>query len=385
VRSPPTFQTESEIRVDLHAGPLGALAPIWQALIDPLHPGAPFRTFEWVSAWWSARSRAHQAFVLVARRGGEVVGLLPLYAVSTPLAGRQLRFMGDGVVGSDYLGAIARREHLPAVCAAFARRLGELPVDKVELDGLLADDLLVAALTTSPRAESEQRYRCPYVRTRGDFDEYLSSLPEGVGQQFKRRLHTLQRVHGFDLEVLTSPDEIARGMEVLFALHRRRWALADGSDGIPGARVEAFHREAAHGLAHLGWARLFLLHVDGAPRAALYGWVYGGRFAFYQSGHEPAWRARSVGTVLLGLVIRSCFADGLSEFDFLHGSEPYKLRWATAWRQTVRVRLRREGLRLRLYETTRRLAHQLRAPVRRMLPRRAHTVLRRLQRAREFW
>jgi CelD/BcsL family acetyltransferase involved in cellulose biosynthesis len=325
-----------------------------------------------------------QEFVLVARRGGEIVGLLPLYGVSTPLIGRQLRLMGDGVVGSDYLGAIAESEHLSAVSAAFASRLAELPVDLVELDGLLADDPLVAAITASPRAQAELRYTCPYIRTRGDFDEYLSTRPEGVGQQFRRRLRTLQRLRGFGLEVLTSPDEIGRGMEVLFALHRRRWALAGGSDGIPGARVEAFHREAARGLARLGWARLFLLHVDGAPRAALYAWMCGGRLAFYQSGHEPAWRSRSVGTVLLGLVIRACFADGLSEFDFMHGSELYKLRWATDSRQTVRVRLRGEGLRPELYAATRRCAQQLRVPVSQMLPRRARTVLRRLRRAREL-
>jgi len=370
--------------VDLHTGPLENLAPAWQALIDPLHPGAPFRTFEWISSWWNAQSRARQPFLLLARRNREIVGLLPLYAAPTILGGRHLRFMADGVVGSDYLGAIARPEHLAAVSAAFARRLAQLPFDVIELDGLLADDHLVAALTTSPRVETEQRYRCPYIRTRGDFNQYLSGLPDGTGSQFKRRLHTLQRIPGFALEVLTSPEEIALGIEVLFALHRQRWALAGGSDGIVGARVEAFHREAANGLARRGWARIFLLHADGAPRAALYGWVYGSRLAFYQSGQEPAWRARSVGTVLLGLVIRACFADGLSEFDFLHGSEPYKLRWATDSRQTVRVRMRGEGLRPRLDAATRRFAHRWRGHVRQVAPESARAVLLRLQRTREL-
>jgi CelD/BcsL family acetyltransferase involved in cellulose biosynthesis len=292
--------------------------------------------------------------------------------------------MGDGVVGSDYLGAIAQPEHLSAASAAFARRLAEFANENIELDGLLADDPLVAAVMRSARAESQRRYECPFVRTRGDFDKYLSGLPEATGKQFKRRLHALQRIPGFALEVLTSPEEIARGIEVLFALHRRRWALAGGSDGIPGPRVEAFHRETARGLAHLGWARVFLLHVGGAPRAALYGWAHGGRLAFYQSGYEPAWRARSVGTVLLGLVIQACFADGLGEFDFLHGSEPYKLRWATDSRWTVRVRLRGEGLGPQVYDAMHRFAHQVRGRVARVVPRHARAVLVHLQRAREL-
>src|SRR5205823_2408897 len=78
-----------------------------------------------------------------------------------------------------------------------------------------------------------------------------------------------------------------------------------------------------------------------AVRAALYGHTAGGRYAFYQSGYDPAWRARSVGTVVLGAAIEDAFAAGLREFDFLRGDEDYKAVFASGRRQLVRVRLAR--------------------------------------------
>src|SRR5262249_15622333 len=99
-----------------------------------------------------------------------------------------------------------------------------------------------------------------------------------------------------------------------------------GPTAAPGPRGGGSHAGGAGAWASLGWPHLLVLHVEGAPRAALYGLCHGDRFAFYQSGHEPAWRPRSVGTVLLGHVLRHCHAAGLREFDFLRGSEPYKFR-----------------------------------------------------------
>src|SRR5207253_64572 len=231
------------------------------------HPGAAFRSAAWLAPWWKTHSQSRRAHILIAKRGGRPTALLPLYR-----EGRRFKLMGEGVVGSDYLGVIARQEDLDEAGRLLAFHLAALDADEVELDGL------------------------------------------------------------------RSPAEVAAGMDSLLALHRRRWQLEGGSDGIT-PEVEDFHREAARRLAAVGWAVLFLLHAEGAPRAALYGFRHGDRFAFYQSGHEPEWRPRSVGTVLLGHTIRWAIEQGCSEYDFLRGDEAYKLKWANGARRTVRVRI----------------------------------------------
>src|SRR3954470_18609633 len=92
-------------------GDFDALAAHFAALEEPGRPGAAFRSWAWLSAWWKSFSSGREAHVLIASVAGDhgdIVGLLPLYAERSPLGGRRLALMGDGVVGSDYLGIIGR-------------------------------------------------------------------------------------------------------------------------------------------------------------------------------------------------------------------------------------------------------------------------------------
>jgi CelD/BcsL family acetyltransferase involved in cellulose biosynthesis len=325
-----------------------------------------------------ARERDGAAGESRAGLGGAVVALLPLYAERTRLGGRRLRLMGDDIVGSDYVGVVARPEDEPRAARAFAAHLAALPVDEVRLDGLLAADPLGRALAGA--ATIAPRHACPHIALRGGFEAYLAARPEGAGEQWTRRLRWLARRPGFAVVEHADPDAVAAAMDVLFELHRRRWALDGGSQAIDGAPVESLHRDAAAGLARRGWARLWLLTVCGAPRAALYGFRHGRRFAFYQAGHDPAWRPRSVGTVLLGAVIARCFDEGLEEFDFLRGDEPYKWRWANGGRATVAVTLTGPGARAWLGSTGNEAWARVREAVKSTLPPATLEGLRRARR-----
>ena len=359
------------IEVAAHRGDLDALAASWEALVDPGHPGASFRSWAWISAWWKSFSLGREPFVLVARQAGAIVGLLPLCAERSPLGGRRLLFIGEGIVGSDYLGVVCRRADEERLAAAFARHLGHEPFDELCLDGILRGDALLPALEgvlPASRSEVEPRYKCPHVTLAGDFERYLRTLPDGTGPQWKRRLRWLEKRPGFAIERLTDPAALVPGLDALFELHHKRWAIEGGSDAIDSRDVEAFHRLAGHALAERGLARLYLLQVEGAPRAALYGFAHGDRFAFYQAGYDPEWRQRSVGTVLLGHVVEECFAEGRSEYDFLRGSEPYKLKWANGWRETVRLRARDASLRALVHDAGRTAYWRLRDAGKRALP-----------------
>jgi CelD/BcsL family acetyltransferase involved in cellulose biosynthesis len=337
------------LAIERFGGGPDELREAWQALQPTEHPGAPFRSFAWIAAWWREAPPAIEPFVLVLRRDGQVAAILPAYLEPAFFGGRRLRLMGDDVVGSDYLGVVAPPGQEATAAALFAEELcAELRrggLAELVFDGLAEDDPLAVALAASDEAVVRPRYQCPAIRLAGSFDAYLEGRPGGVGGQWRRRRRWLAKRPGFRIHELAAPAEVAGGLETLFALHRARWRLEGGSDAITGSRVERFHRRSGVALARRGWARVFVLAADGAPRAALYGFRHGGRFAFYQAGHDPDWRCRSVGTVLLGEVIGRCFADGAREFDFLRGDESYKQGWATGARRTVEVRVVGRGAR----------------------------------------
>jgi CelD/BcsL family acetyltransferase involved in cellulose biosynthesis len=49
--------------------------------------------------------------------------------------------------------------------------------------------------------------------------------------------------------------------------------------------------------------------------------------------------------VLVGRTVEDAYARGLADYDFLRGTEPYKLDWAGDRRETCTVRLRAPSLR----------------------------------------
>jgi CelD/BcsL family acetyltransferase involved in cellulose biosynthesis len=376
MRSSPSLpELASPIEVAAERADLDALRPIWESLEDATHPGAAFRSWAWISAWWNSFSAGKEPFVLSARAGGKVVGLLPLFCDRTIIGGRRVALMGEGIVGSDYLGCVGGDE----AARAFAEFLASYDCDELSLDGLLPDDPLAVALQEKlgERALVDERYRCPHITLAGTFERYIAELPDGAGQQWKRRLRWLEKRDGFRMEELTAPDAVVAAMTPLWELHHKRWAVEGGSDAIDSPEVEAFHRDAARRLAERGWARLALMHVEGKTVAAWYGFRHGDRFAFYQAGYDPEWRQRSVGTVLLGWGIERCFADGVREFDFLRGTESYKLKWANGWRHTIRVRAPGPSLRARLFGKSRDSAQKLYSAAKRALPADALDFLRR--------
>ncbi len=334
-----------ELRVTVHEDPamIGALAQAWDALLDPQTPNAVYSSAAWLLPWWKSYGGGRQPRILTADRGERLVGVLPAYSLPT-LGGNQVRLLGDGLVGSDHLGTIAAPEEGRPVAEAFASHLLHHEADLLFERMSTEDPLLGALVRARPktvRLEWREVAPCPAVAIHAysGFSEWLASLPRGTGGQWLRRRRWFEKQSGFRLRVVTDRDSLGRGLDDLFRLHRERWSSEGGSQGIVGTTEETFHRQSAQRLAERGWARLFLLDAAGASRAALYGFERGGRFTFYQSGHEPAWRPHSPGTVLLGSAIERAFSEGLAEFDLGHGDEPYKALFATTSRALVTLRL----------------------------------------------
>jgi CelD/BcsL family acetyltransferase involved in cellulose biosynthesis len=245
---------------------------------------------------------------------------------------------------------LARAGEGSAVRDALARALAAEVAewDVVDLEDLPCGSPTVGALrrAVTPRgvrAQVERGYVCPAFAVRGTFGEHLARIRRR--ETYGRRVRWLARQPGFGIDVATTVEEAAGAMEDFLRLHRLRWAEEGGSYGIPPGLVEAFHREVAPLLAARGWLRLYRLSVQGRAIAAVYGIEVGRRFYYYQSGYDPAWSARSPGVVLVGRTVEDAYARGLSDYDFLRGTEPYKLDWAADRRETCTVRLRAPSLR----------------------------------------
>jgi hypothetical protein len=113
-------------------------------------------------------------------------------------------------------------------------------------------------------------------------------------------------------------------MDTLFELHAARWGHSAYADAHAG-----FHREFAALARDRGWLRLWFLEADGRTVAAWHGFRFAGVESYYQAGRDAAWEGPAVGSVLLAHSIRSALADGMREYRFLRGNEPFKYRFAS--------------------------------------------------------
>jgi CelD/BcsL family acetyltransferase involved in cellulose biosynthesis len=84
---------------------------------------------------------------------------------------------------------------------------------------------------------------------------------------------------------------------------------------------------------------VIVIYLDDVPASALYGFMYGRTFYFYQSGFDPAFGKHSVGVGTMAIAINTAIEEGASEFDFLHGDEEYKFHWARETRDLNRIEL----------------------------------------------
>jgi CelD/BcsL family acetyltransferase involved in cellulose biosynthesis len=326
-----------------------ALRGEWDALLDASDAG-PFNAWEWLYPWYRRIAQDRQPFVLVARdRRGALAGLLPLALETRKVLGRPVRrlaFLGETHVGSDYLDVVARRGEEEAVTRAFITTLRELQAEWDVLDLLdLREDsptlkLLQEAFARDGHAvRLSERYVCPYetLDPQEPFDAFLKRT--GRRDNYLRRRKWLEKQEGYCIEKTESPGALAGPMTDFFRLHAARWAGDGGSQGIKGAGVESFHRDATGLLAERGRVRMYTMKVGGQAVASVYGLLHRGSFIYFQSGYDPAWRSKSVGLVLVGETFKDAFASGLTEYDFLRGTESYKSDWTSKQRRTVALRI----------------------------------------------
>jgi CelD/BcsL family acetyltransferase involved in cellulose biosynthesis len=361
----------------------------WRALNGRARAGTLFLGPEWLLPWWKQFGEGRELAVVCVREGGRLIGLLPLFLEQVRLSGievRRLAFLGDGDTGCDYLDVLAEPGREREVLDQCLAKLVELPWDLCDLDGLWRESFTALQLAqrfppgkavSGVLRDARIRFVCPHIPLSGTWEQYLEGLSRR--ENLRRREKWIYRQPGVSVSCAREPDAAMKATDEFLALHRARWAVEGGSDGLTDARHEAFHRDASQELARAGMLRMYTLYAARRPVASVYGVVHGNRFNYYQSGYDPNWASRSVGLVLLARTVQDAFADGLREFDFLRGNEGYKGEWSRGERWTIQLRLWR-GTRARAARAALGASLFAREAVKAALPERAVAAVRKARR-----
>lgn len=313
-----------------------------------------FATWEWASTWWNHYGRERPlAIAALTRPDGTVAGIVPMYRfASRPIAIGRL--IGHGP--ADQQGPICAPADLPEVSRSIVAAVEAVKFTVALLERLPANLDWQGAMG-GRRLSTEPS---PVLSlTASTWDELLagwSTKRRGKMRAIERRL---AREHDHRYVLTTGAESLSADLDVVFELHRARWGRQ--SEFLA---AEAFHRDFARTALERGWLRLWRLEIDGCPVAAHHGLRFVDAEYAYQAGREPGWEDYEVARALWLHTIRAALESGATEYRFLRGDEPYKMRFATHDHGIMSIGIGRGPAGRSIVTVADRLA---RSPVRRLL------------------
>jgi CelD/BcsL family acetyltransferase involved in cellulose biosynthesis len=352
----------------------------WDELLEDSAQQVYFLRHCWNVLWWrECAPRGGRLHVLRCRdESGRLVGIAPLYWHQHQIFGipyaRELAFIGMGIElkSSEYMDIFARRGHEKRVSTAFAEHLRtnqnweRICLQQVPSESTLLSHFIHAL---SPFATPVELDRAPYIDTSIEWADYKQLLGRSMRRNVEYYARRLFKNYHCEFLRVAAPHEVDEAVAALIELHQQRWR----STGQPGAfsdtALSALMTGAAHDGIRNGRTRLWSLRIDGRIEAVLLGFLDNGVLHYFQKGFNPAFAKDDLGTAILSLCIRDCFADpAIRQFDFMGGGAPYKDLWARNARTTLSYALTRENLRSRVFAAREQLLHASKAAFRALTP-----------------
>jgi len=355
-----------------------ALKEEWNELLRNSPVNGLFLTWEWMHTWWRHLAEDRKLHIILVRRDRELIAIAPL-CLRTARMGYLLpittfEFLGVGYVGSDYPDLIIRAGAEQLALQALTKYL----VDRnliLELSQVLSTSSYMSGLQSLIKehgwqVSSKVTHICPYINLTGlDWETYLASVGHSHRYNYRRRLKNLQKEFvDFQFEQIHSEDQVKVTLLKLIELHNLRWNERGGSDAFHRPGLLSFHADISHGALRQDSLRLYVLRLNGKVAAILYGFKYNNVFYYYQSGFDTSLARYSVGMVIMGLAIKSALEEGMEKFDFLHGDEEYKYRWASERHELIRISCVPPGKTGVVYSQVIGLRTSLKALIRKIMP-----------------
>lgn len=307
------------LRTEVLAGvaALEQIRPQWDALLAESPSATVFQSSSWLLTF--AKIRRRKVRTIAVHEGNDLVGLYPLELSRQPW----LNVRPLGVGPSDYLGPLLR-DDATSVATTLYEAIQSLSPDVIDLHQIRETNPMVGSGSWDTRADQAQ---CLVLELPATWDEYVRTLNKSLRYEVRRPAKEPYLTQGARIEVAESSDAMVAGFQRFLVLHQRRWRKR----GLPGAfalpHLRRLHEQWLPQAARENRAFLLTLWLNSEPLGVIYCMRTNRRTYFYQSGFDPNYNQYSPGTVLVSTAIRTAIERGDTEFDFLRGDEPYKMRW----------------------------------------------------------
>lgn len=165
----------------------------------------------------------------------------------------------------------------------------------------------------------------------GNFDEYIQNLGYGTRKEVRRVLRRLEQDPKISINyrVFTTLEDIAE-----FLLLAQQVSDKTYQRNLLGLGIQnnSETRRIISNAAENGWFQSYLLICNQEPVAFQHGYIYNGTYYAEQTGYDPIWKSKSVGTIVQIYRIRDLINRGVTRLDFLYGDNERKRSLSNTYR-----------------------------------------------------
>ncbi len=315
----------------LDAESLPSLRQEWKGLFESAASDNPFLSFEWAQTCCRHMPKGVEPILAVAREDGLLVGVGATEIAPVNPIGRELRFLGS--IYSDYAGFLAATDRIDEVTRCILESLlGRGGFDRVALKGfrgtLDGHRAAVEFLSGVGTVEDEAIFECPVVDTGGDYESYFAGRSHNLRRKVGRVGRKLQRE--CQDAAFWRTDSVDRERLVrLFDMHAGRDAERVGTGVFVRKSGREFFEDLSLRFSEAGLLDAAGIDVGDQPIALAYGLRLHDTYYYWICTYDRRYGQYSPGHLLIDYLLRTGLEVGLTRFDFMVGTEPYKDTWAT--------------------------------------------------------
>jgi CelD/BcsL family acetyltransferase involved in cellulose biosynthesis len=325
----------------------------WNRLSDDEEDPNPFGSFPWFESWirWHRQQDPHDSlkpWVLELKQNGKTTGISPLVLRSSShlLPVRKLGFCSEHADYNDLILGNKDIGQAEAVADFLAGSTSQWDIaDLRELrDSGSATDLFEQALKRAGMhcrvlPESEV---CPFLLIDGNADFAMSKLSGQVRRTLRRRRERAA-AEGMRVRIIERPDKEPGLIESLALLDQKKREHRSCPLFL-AAHPDVFRR-LFHDLGPRGLLYVALLELKNQLIAFQFGFRCRKKLWDYAKAYDRSFSRFAPGTLLLLGLLDYCFERGYREYDFLRGSEEYKLLWSVGCHRRSRIIIWNDRLR----------------------------------------
>ncbi|SCZ85901.1 GNAT family N-acetyltransferase [Nitrosomonas mobilis] len=164
------------------------------------------------------------------------------------------------------------------------------------------------------------------------FEQYIKELSHNTRKDVRRTLRDLEKNAeiAVSYRVFTAPEDVPEFLSLAQSVSGKTYqrkllglGISDNTDT----------RQNLILAAEKGWLRSYILLCNNEPVAYQHGFLHSGVYYAEQTGYDPSWSGKSVGTIMQIYRIRDLIDIGVAKLDFLYGDNEKKRSLSNSFHQ----------------------------------------------------